>query len=134
MFAQHWGEIALNKDAIPLDIDWGRYQAVENLGRLHIVTMRDAGRLVGYYCAFLDTHFHYKSTLFAFTDVYFLLPEYRRANTAFKFFQFVEKTLQDHPAKPIKATTATKLHSDKTRFFQAMKWEPTETVLTKMLR
>lgn len=132
IFRQHWEEIALNRDVVPLDVDYERYSIAENAGRVHIVTVRDDGRLVGYYCALLDTHFHYKGTMMAFTDVYFLLPAYRRADTAFRLFCMAEKTLKERGIT--KLIAATKLHQDKGRLFAAMGWTEVERVFTKVLR
>ncbi|HLJ26557.1 MAG TPA: GNAT family N-acetyltransferase [Candidatus Angelobacter sp.] len=132
LFALHWEEIALNKDKIKLDVDYERYRKLDEANMLHIVTLRDDGRLVGYHCSLLDTHLHYKGDIMALTDVYFLLPEYRKGRTGIRLFQVVEQTLK---ARGItKMITATKLHRDKGRLFEAMGWTEIERVYTKMIR
>lgn len=132
LFAQHWEEIALQKDKIKLDVDYDRYRQLDEKNMLHIVTVRDSGKLVGYHCSLLDTHLHYKSHVMALTDVYFLLPQYRRGTAGIRLFQFVEQTLKERGIT--KMITATKLHQDKGRLLESLGWTEIERVYTKMLR
>ena len=74
----HWKEVALTQDAVPLDMDTERYAALDEAGILHIVTGRDQGRLVAYFTALVLGHLHYKSTLHALTDLYYISPLWRR--------------------------------------------------------
>lgn len=73
----HYHEIALYQDRVPLDPDYGRYIAMDEAGIVCCVTARDEGKLVGYAIFFVMPHIHYKSTVFAMNDILYLAPEYR---------------------------------------------------------
>src|SRR5262252_3896370 len=49
LWLAHWIEVALTQAEVPLDPDVDRYQALADAGQLHILSMRDAGKLVGYH-------------------------------------------------------------------------------------
>lgn len=84
---QHWKEIAGNQDCIPLDPNWETYATLADAGKVKLLTVRDDGRLVGYMIVFIWGHLHYKSTLHAAEDIYFLLPEYRRGMLGVRMFK-----------------------------------------------
>lgn len=77
ILVDHWREVALYQEKIPLEPDYSRYVAAENQGRLVIVTARKDGELVGYSVFILHRHIHYKNCLVASNDVIYLKPEYR---------------------------------------------------------
>lgn len=127
----HYDEIAVNKDVIPLDCNWAAYEKKERDGELHIITVRLDGRLIGYHVSFVTPHLHYKSTLMAFVDVYFLLKEHRRGRIGLGLFQEVEKSLKARGV--VKVFSGTKLHSDISPLFERLGWHATETLFTKVL-
>ena len=49
LFYKHWLGIAVNKDKIKLNPDWGFYEALYNAGYLGIYTVRHHQKLVGYF-------------------------------------------------------------------------------------
>jgi GNAT superfamily N-acetyltransferase len=130
-FAAHWQEIAMNRDRVPLDVDYDKYLALGEAGRLHVVTVREDGKLVGYHVSFIEPHLHYKSTLFAHTDIYYLDPPKRKGSTGVKLFQFVEQSLKSIGVKVM--TTSTKAHADISPIFERLGWTKRETVFTKYI-
>lgn len=132
LFAAHWKEIALDKDKIPLDVDYERYNKLDEMESLHIVTARDEGRLVGYHCSLINTHSHYKSSKMALVDVYYLLPEYRMSRTGIKLFQFAEESLRAR-GDIVKLLCSTKIHQDHSRIFEFLGWRETERTYSKIL-
>jgi hypothetical protein len=90
----HYDEIALHKEAIPLDPDWDRYKNLENLDMLFIATVRDEGKLVGYSVFFITRHMHYNSTLMASNDILYLHPDYRHGMSGIKLIKFSESQLK----------------------------------------
>lgn len=104
----HWEEVALNRDAIPLDPNWEEYYEIERLGMLSVLTVRDEGSLIGYYITFIKYHIHYKTTLCAFSDIFFLLKPYRSGRTALRLFREHEKAMKAHGVRQI--ITRHKLH------------------------
>ncbi len=128
---QHWKEIALGHDKVPLDIDRDKYNALCDSGILHIVTARDNGALIGYHVCMVVGHLHYKSTLHGMTDVYFILPEYRKGFTGIRLFKYVEAELKRIGVK--KLFTATKKHLDMGKVFEHLGYTATETTYTKYI-
>lgn len=127
----HWQEIGQDKDRVPLDPDWGRYAALDASGHLAVVTVRKGGVLIGYAFALVDTHLHYRSTLFASLDLYYLLPAHRGGRTALRLFQALEAELAARGV--VKAVGNTKLAADQGRLFQHLGWRETERLFVKTL-
>lgn len=85
LMALHWDEIAKNKQLLTLNPDEEKYAAIAQ--NLLLVTARCGDRLVGYFLWILVTHPHYKHILIAEEDLHFLLPEFRRGLTGYKFIK-----------------------------------------------
>jgi len=129
----HWNELALNRDTIKLNVDIDRYVALSTSGHLHVVVARDEGKAVGYHLSILDYHLHYKDTLMAVTDVYFIAKGYRRGTTGIKLFKEVERTLAERGVK--KFFIQTKVHDDldHSRIFEYLKYRHVEKLYAKTL-
>jgi GNAT superfamily N-acetyltransferase len=136
LFPLHWAELARDQDIIKLGIDNERYLAMDKAGVLHVLTVRNNGDLIGYYLAFLIPHLHYKDAgLMAFTDIYFLLPEFRRGPLGAQLFIEAERTLKERGAK--KGYLSCKIHKselDHSKLFVALDWEPSDMSFTKVFR
>lgn len=131
ILVKHWYEIALGHDKVPLDIARDRYQALCDTGVLHIVTARDNGVMIGYHVAMICGHLHYLGTLHGITDVYFILPAYRKGYTGIRLFKFVEVSMRAIGVK--KLITGTKLHLDMGKILHRLGFQATETVYTKYI-
>lgn len=99
MFVRHWEEIALQKDKVPLDPCYERYEEMDALGALNITTARLDGELVGYMIAVVSPHLHYNSTVMAFHDIYYMKPEHRRGWNGVRLFRAAEQNLKDAGAE-----------------------------------
>lgn len=131
LWDRHWVEVALNKDAIKLNPDFVSYDMFAQSGMLHIVVGRKGGQIVAYHFSIVKTHLHYRQSLSGFTDIYFVLPEYRTGRTPLRLFQFVEKTLKSRGVE--KLFTGTKKSLDAGRLFEFMGWVETERLYTKFI-
>ena len=129
---EHYKEIALNQNEIPLDPDWEHYRELNRACRLHCVTVRDDGKLVGYHLTIITSMLHYRTTISGITDVYFIKPEFRKGFTAVRMFKFVEAELRTMGCKQL--ITATKKHLDISKVLERLGYKPVETVFRKMLR
>ena len=127
----HWAEVAMNRDQIALDPDFDTYAAFANAGMLHIVVARKDGEVIGYHFSVVRPHLHYRQSLSAFTDIYFIAPAYRVGRVPLRLFEFVEKTLRDKGVQ--KMFTGTKLSLDAGPLFEKMGWAETERLYTKFL-
>jgi len=127
----HWAEVAVNRDQIQLDPDFDTYAAFANAGMLHIVVARKEGEVIGYHFSVVRPHLHYRRSLSAFTDIYFVSPKYRTGRTPLRLFQFVERTLKEKGVQ--KMFTGTKLSLDAGPLFEHMGWTETERLYIKVL-
>lgn len=94
LFEKHWEEVALNKNKIKLNPDYDKYLAMEELGMISLITVRNNNEIVGYSIDILSPHLHYKDHIFALNDVIFLSPEYRAGRTALKLLLHVQEHLK----------------------------------------
>lgn len=131
LWRRHYAEIAADQQRIALDPDFARYSASAANGSLHIVVAREAGQMVGYVFAFVETHLHYRSTLCGFYDIYWLAPEARKGSAGVKLLKEAERTLKARGVKKI--FTGTKLWKDVGRIFERHGWNETERLYSKWI-
>jgi hypothetical protein len=129
LWRMHYDEIAEDHERVPLDPDWDKYRSLAQSGTLHIVTARRAGELVGYAFTIVSTHLHYRTTLFSFSDLYYLRPDCRGGRTAVRLFRFVEAEMQRLGV--VKMVTNTKLGHDHRRLFAWLGWREAERLFVK---
>lgn len=129
----HYEEVALDRNAIPLDPDWNQYCKLDELGFLSIVTAREGRELVGYYAAFVMPHMHYKASLTAACDLFYLKPEYRKGRNPLRLFQAHEKAMKARGVQRI--YTMHKLHVNNigNMLTKLLGYRHIENVYTKVL-
>ncbi len=131
-WARHYLEIARDQDAVPLDPDWGRYEALDAGGSLLIVAARnETGELKGYLFAIISTHLHYRSTLCAFFDLYWLEPDVRKGWNGVRLFRETERILKQLGVR--KVFGQTKTHKDVGLIFRRLGWSEAEIAYTKVI-
>jgi GNAT superfamily N-acetyltransferase len=105
----HWREVGLDHDVAPLAMDIETYERMEAAGNLHVVTARGpGGAMVGYVVAIVQQGLHYRTTVFANLDLYYLTPAVRRWRNGVRLFRFAEESLKERGAKIMNA--GTKVH------------------------
>lgn len=73
-----WMELAHHQSVIPLDPDWAWYEKADDNGLVRIFTARLNGRqLIGYAVFFVKKHPHYKTAMWAISDIFWLRQEMR---------------------------------------------------------
>lgn len=128
----HFEEISTHKDKLGYpNMDKVAYYGAENRGGLHIVTARQAGKVVGYYVAFVNPHLHYAHKLVAVTDVYYLTPDVRKGFAGLKLFKEAERTLKMRGVQRV--FSGTKLHKDMGKLFERLGWQETERLYVKWI-
>lgn len=133
MFEAHYRELALDQDRVALAPNVEMYKDADRRGLMHLATVRDDGKLVGYFISAVLPHLHYKDAgPMSQADAYFVLPEYRRGGCGAKFLMFVEESLKNRGVT--KMYVSTKIHSDHSLLFEKLGFRATDTVFTKMLR
>jgi len=132
LLVRHHKEIAQDQDGrMPLDVDTARYQALDEAGILCLFLVRLDGVVIGYWVGFLWPHLHYKSTMVAMTDVYYLMPEHRKAGIGRAMFVAIEDELRALGAK--KAFVQSKVYSDHSPLFESLGWVLTEITHSKWI-
>ena len=132
LWAAHWAEIGQDRERVPLDPDLVKYRALDTLGMLEITAARRGSDLVGYVFSVVDTHLHYRSTLFAAQDLRYLAPACRGGRTALRLGQAHEAQLRARGV--VKAFTNVKRAHDRDgQLFEHMGWKPVEILYTKVL-
>jgi hypothetical protein len=131
LWNRHWDEVALDKEAVPLAPDWMGYKELERLGMLHIMTARADGKLIGYYFAFVRPHLHYRHTQHAWSDIFIILPEYRKGLTGYRLFVETEKMLKSLGVR--KSYVVTKVHIPLKMLMKRLGYRFIERVYSKLL-
>ena len=110
MLFRHWEEIALDRDTIPLVVDFDTYDALARAGILHIVIARKDGELIGYFWALVKNHMHYASTLMGFTDILYIDKPHRKGRTGQHLIKAMEDSLKARGVHKVFIATKTKLN------------------------
>lgn len=95
IFKKHYEEIAMYRDRIPLSPDYDKYYSLEEAGILHIITVRDCGKLIGYFWSIISPHLHYSTTISAVNDILYIDKKYRDKGIGQKMFEFAEEKLKE---------------------------------------
>lgn len=74
---RHYDEICTDKRRV-MAIDENEYGALWIKGALQILTVRDEGKLIGYFVTIIRPHSHYAGTIVGYEDAHYLAPEYRK--------------------------------------------------------
>ena len=130
-YGLHWEELALNKDKVPLDPQYDLYEARDDAGQLLLVTLRETGRLVGYFIGFIAPGFHYKTCLTLTMDIFWTHPDVRGGFSGVKLFRLVEKEAKRRGVH--RMVYGSKMHKDASRLFDFLKMEPVEVYYTKWI-
>jgi GNAT superfamily N-acetyltransferase len=129
----HYEELALEKDFIPLDPMWGFYGTLEKVSQLHIFTARDGNKLIAYHIGICGRHPHYAQTMHCLTDIYYVLPEYRKNGVGFQFFEALMEDLRSNLGIQ-KMVCACKKHAEHIKFFELLGFKQSDYTFTKTLR
>lgn len=137
LFRKHWRELAVHRDVIPLDPNWDMYMQNAVQGFLHVLTVRADDVLVGYIFNLVGPHLHYKTTVHAMVDMYWLDPKYRRGMFPLKMFRENEKHLKKIGA--VRIYIGEKLHFKNARgrhtrtLFRRLGYKAVDVHYTKLL-
>lgn len=133
LWTLHWDEVANDKDKVPLDLNIEEYEECADRGFMHCVTVREnKGKIVGYHWSIVRPHLHYKQTLCAFQDIYFIHPDYRNGTGAgLAMFRFAEQTLKERGVQ--KLYGAHKIKLDLGEIFEYLGWKKSEIHYTKYI-
>lgn len=132
LWYEHWEEVALNKDVIPLDPDYETYTKLSLANILHLVTVREDGNVIGYHIALVYPHMHYKSSLTCFTDIFFIKKEKRKGFVGIKLLKFMEESVKERGVQKI--YMGCKLHIDIGPVLEHLGYKQIEKIFTKVIQ
>ncbi len=105
---------------------------LDRQNRLHICVARKVdGPAIGYWIGYIEENPHYKGYPIAYTDIFYIDPEYRKGRTGIRLFQFVEESLRGKGL--YKLILNSKLHRDVGPIFERLGFTPIETVYSKYI-
>lgn len=128
---QHYLELALNQDKVPLSPQYDEYLRRDAQGMVMAVTLRKAGELIGYFVGFIAPGMHYSTCLTLILDIFFVRPEYRGEGAGFVLFRAVEAEARRRGVQ--RMFVGSKMHKDASWLFERLGYEPCETFYTAWL-
>lgn len=131
LLQKHYEEVALHRDVVKLDPDWAKYVALEEMGDVHVFTVRDNGELVGYGVFFMSWHVHYKLLRVAQNDILYIRPDRRHGTLASRFINHCEARLKLFGAQ--KVTFHIKRHLDWSPLLVRKGYDQEEIIMGKIL-
>jgi hypothetical protein len=131
LWADHFQEVGQDPKRMPLNPDLMKCARLASLGMLHIVTARKNGVLVGYHASIIDNLLHYRTTLAAESDLYWLAPPYRNGRNALRLFQEVERSCKARGVEIL--YDATKVYLDRGELFEHLGYKLIEKRYSKRI-
>lgn len=129
IFPQHWEELALNREKVPLEPMYEVYFERDARGEVLLVTLREEGEIAGYFIGFINPGLHYRTCLTCIMDIFYVKPEYRNRRGGLLLFKAVEKECKRRGVQRIYA--GSKLHKDASRLFEALGYNRIEVYYSK---
>lgn len=135
LFREHWREIALFQDSVPLEPNWDLYFQYEIAGLLHVLTVRADGLLVGYVFLIFSPHLHYASTIYAHCDMFWLKPAFRRGLLGYRMLKQAVEYAAERQAKVMYVSTKRHFLGNRVgKLLERLGFSAEETVYYKQLR
>lgn len=131
LLPEHYKELALNQEKVPLDPQYEVYIERERQGGLLFVTLRDAGELVGYFIGFIAPGLHYKTCLTCTMDIFYVRKDKRGGRAGIKLFKFVEEELKRRGVD--RWFVGSKCHMDASWLFEHLEFQKVEVYYSKWL-
>jgi GNAT superfamily N-acetyltransferase len=133
IFPEHWRELALFQDRMPLEPQYAEYVRREREGLLVLITVRRAGKIVGYHTAHVAPGFHYGSTLTATMDMLYIREEARNIGLAIPLFRCMEKELTRRGCRVWYTGYKTHNPLGMPRLLTALNFQPADTYYAKWI-
>jgi GNAT superfamily N-acetyltransferase len=131
LFPEHYHELALNQDQVPLDPQYEEYLRRDAAGGVMLVTLRDRGALVGYFVGFIAPGLHYRTCLTLTMDIFFVHPEHRGRMGGIKLFKTVEAEARRRGVQ--RMFVGSKCHKDASFLFERLGYHEVERYYTAWL-
>ena len=127
----HYEELALNKDVVPLDPQYDEYLRRDAAGMVMVVTLREQGKLAGYFVGFVAPGLHYQTCLTLHLDIFWVHHDHRGKMGGVKLFKAVEAEAKRRGVQRI--FTGSKCHKDASWLFERLGYTEVERTYSKMI-
>jgi GNAT superfamily N-acetyltransferase len=131
LLPEHYRELALNQDRVPLAPRYDIYLDRERAGELLFVAMREAGEIVGYFIGFIAPGLHYQTCLTCNMDIFYVRSDKRKGSAGVRLFRFVEAELKRRGVQ--RWFMGSKIHADASALFKRIGAAPVETYYSKWI-
>lgn len=136
LLLEHWHELGVHKDVMPLDPDYELMLNAEEAGLFKVWTARENDTLIGYVAFWIRPHVHYRSTQTAIEDLFLLTASHRKGWTGVKLWKTALEALREHGVKRV--ITHSKCHFEHERgglakFFQRLGFTQMDQLYSRML-
>lgn len=131
LLPEHYKELALNQDRVPLDPQYEVYIQREREGGLIFMVLRDAGEMVGYFIGFIAPGLHYQTCLTCTMDIFYVRKDKRAGSAGVRLFRAVEDELRRRGVQ--RWFMGSKIHADASALFKRIGAAPVETYYSKWL-
>jgi hypothetical protein len=134
LWQAHWLEVSDpdDRERMPLDPDWDKYQTLADFGMLHITTVRSEGALVGYAFVVVERDLNHRTVLFGHYALYWVSPAVRgQLWLGVRLFREVEMAMRARGVQ--KMTNARKLWLDTGPVFRRCGWKDDEIGSSKWI-
>jgi len=131
LLPEHYKELALNQEQVPLSPQFDIYFERERRGELIFVVLREAGEMVGYFIGFIAPGLHYGTCLTCTMDIFYVRQDKRTGSAGIRLFRFVEKELRRRGVQ--RWFMGSKIHADASALFERIGAAKTEVYYSKWL-
>lgn len=131
LFPQHWEELALHRDKVPLDPMYEIYLERDKRNEMVVVTLREEGAMRGYFIGFINPGLHYRTCLTCIMDIFYVDPPYRNRMGGLMIFRALEKECKRRGVK--RMYVGSKVHKDASKLFEALNFTKVETFYSKWI-
>lgn len=131
LLPEHYKELALNQDHVPLDPQYEVYIERERKGGVLFMVLREGGVMVGYFIGFIAPGLHYKTCLTCTMDIFFVRQDKRTGSAGVRLFRAVETELRRRGVQ--RWFMGSKIHADASALFKRIGAAPVETYFSKWL-
>lgn len=131
LLPEHYAELALNQDRVPLAPQYDEYLRRDSLGMVLTIALRDAGALVGYFVGFVAPGLHYSTCLTLQLDIFWIHPDHRGQKGGVMLFKAMEAEAKRRGVQRLFVGSKTHLPAD--YLFEKLGYVKVESVYSAML-
>lgn len=132
LLPEHYKELAMDQDKVPLSPSYNTYIGSERDGQLIFMTLRENGIMLGYFIGFISMGLHYNTCLTCKMDIFYIHPSVRGAGLpGLKLFRAVEKELRRRGVQ--QWFVGCKIKADASALFKRLRFKPVEVYHAKWI-